>query len=347
MNLRIISLSFLFLTILGGFHADIFAQAKHPIWIDMPYATYSKKEYLVAVGEGKTRLDAENVAFSNLVKVFGTTVEVDARSFTRVDKVNGGTVDEIFQTESRSEREIDVRALHNIENVSIAEFWQDSRTKQWYALAVLPKKKTAQIFAGKINALNVVIQKYLDDAEYEEDLLYKFSLIDMAAVYAQQNENLYKYYNILLPQPVDNMYNYRQIKAKADSVARGITFSINRENYNSLTKFTIEEMVSALGMRMNDLNPTYIFNEKLVYQGTDNSFGIYILNYIFNIELLDTAGNSITTFTFKGKEGGSNEADALRVLGNRLAKDISNKDSGLNANSLLAQFVAFLDNRLK
>lgn len=343
-NQHISMLSFLFLLfMINGFTTELFAQSVQPRWIDTPYSTYSNEQYIVAVGEGVFRPNAENAAFANLVKIFGTSVELDARSFTRM--ANSGT--ESPQMSSLSEQEIRVTALHHIENMSIAEVWQNPATKRWFALAILPRQQTAQIFKAKINDLNTVIQNYLDTAEYEEDLLYKFSLMDMAAIYAQEYENLCGYYSIVSSLPIQKEHNYRQLKAQANSIARDISFTMRTQNTNSLTQFAIEEMLATLGMRSNDINPTYIFNEKLTYQGLDTGFGAYILNYIVNIELLDTLGNRITVFTFKGKEGGTNEADALRVLQNSLAKNISQGNSTWNTNSLLAQFTAFLDSSLK
>lgn len=345
MNLKIRGVFFLLLAY--GFSTGLFAQSTRPSWIDTPYSNYSKLQYLVAVGESAFRLDAENIAFANLVKIFGTNVELDARSSTRITTANSGTAQETSQIFSASEQNISVSALHYIENMSIAEAWQNPSTQRWSTLAVLPKQQTAQIFASRINDFDTAIQNYLDAAEYEEDLLHKFSLIDMAAIYAQESENLYGYYNILSPRPMESVHNHRQLKARSNSVARNISFSIRTQTGNSLTQFAIEETLAALGMRINDLNPTYILNEKLTYQGVDNGFGTYILNYIVNIELLDMLGNRITVFTFKGKEGGSSEADALRVLQNSLAKDISNGDSLWNENSLLAQFTEFLDSCLR
>lgn len=337
----------LFFVLLSGFSVHLFTQPTRPPWIDIPYSTYSKENYLVAVGEGFVRLDAENAAFANLVKIFGTRVKLDARSITRMSMENQGSSDEVFYMESSSEQNIGVTAFHDIENVSIAEVWQDLKTKKWSALAILPRQQSAQVFAKKIADLNIVIQGYLDKAEYKADLLYKFSLVDMAAIYAQECENLYTYYNILSPRIMQNEHNYRQLRAEADSILKNITFSIDTQESNPLTQLAIIEMLGTRGMRIGAIQSDYVFKETLSYTGTDTGFGMYLLNYILTIELLDAMGNRLSVFTFKGKEGGLSEAQAVQILRKRLANDILNGSSELQIDSLLVQFTAFLDNYLQ
>lgn len=86
-------------------------------------------------------------------------------------------------------------------------------------------------------------------------------------------------------------------------------------------------------------NPSYTFRDKFTFDGNDTGYGMYIMNYTLILELINYNGDRIAYFKFRGKDGGSSEKDAKKVIMNKLAKDIN-----LNLSSQISNY---LDGKFK
>ncbi|MFI3256982.1 MAG: hypothetical protein R3Y36_01640, partial [Spirochaetales bacterium] len=260
----------------------------------------------------------------------------DARSQARYDEnsVNRNAV-----------QNTTVLASHDLINASIDDTYYNATTKTFYAVAVIPRRETSQILLRMITENNTAIESYVLSAEYESDLLYKFSLLDMAAIIAEKNDVFINQYGVLNQTGLASTlspYNVRQLKAQALSVARSMSFSVVTSE-QSILQSRIEESVATLGMRINRTNPTYIFTVSSIYTGTDSGYGMFIINYVTNIELSDNEGNILSVFTYSGREGGRTEEDAMRILQNKLAESIAHDNPEKGNTSLVTQFSLFLD----
>ncbi len=327
MKIRIAIISLLFLT--GLLYAQV------PTWVYEPYSEYSRVSHLVAVGEGKSRLDAENSAFGNVSRVFGTSVAMDARSKVRYEQ------NSVNRSASQN---TDVSASHNLINCSIDDVYHDTKTNTYHAVAIIPRLETSSILETMIQDNNSAIQSYVEMAEYEYDPLYEFSYLDIASIISAKNDELLSQYSVLTNGLFQNLaeYNTKQLQAQAKQVARSISFGVTEVD-TSLLASRIEQTVGTLGMRINRIEPSYYFNVSTNFTSSDTGFGMIIINYVTNIELLDEYGNLLNTFTYSGREGGKTEEDAMRVLENRLSSAIAEDDEKRGTQSLVTQFSLFLE----
>ncbi len=111
-----------------------------PDWIDGSSMEYPREKYLVGVGQGDSRQDAEDRSRGEISKIFSTQVKVRT-SLTETESNTAGAkgqTNDFQQTISDTVQTLSKKAL---EGVEIAENWQDSATREYYALAVLDRQK--------------------------------------------------------------------------------------------------------------------------------------------------------------------------------------------------------------
>ena len=310
---------------------------KQPQWISDTKKVYDASKYEFAVGTGNSEKEAENNAFSSLSRVFGMTVKNDTKAQQRFIQNSKGT-----EKSATLEDNTLVEAEHNLINVRIAESYYDAKKKKYYALALMNKKETVPLIVNKVKENVKTIKNYIDKSNKEEDLLRKFSLLDMAYIVSLKNDSFLNQLGILdssVDVPIDDSLKSSSIKDKLDEVSQNITFSVDTGEFSSSVKLVIEQMISDLKLKMSQNNPTYTFKEHISYDGNDTGYGMYVLNYTLLLELVDYNGKRVTSFSFKGKEVGSNEENAKKVVGTKLAKSIKEP--------LSEQFGEFLNNMLK
>ncbi len=310
---------------------------KQPAWISDAKKVYDASKYEFAVGLGNSEKEAENNAFASLSRVFGMTVKNDTKAQQRFIQNSKGT-----EKDSTLEDNTSVEAEHDLINVRIAESYYDSKKKKYYALAIMNKKETVPLIISKIKENVETIKNYINKSNNEKDLLRKFSLLDMAYIVSLKNDSFLQQLMILdssVNVSVEDDYKSQNIKNKLDDVSQKITFAVDTGEFSSSVKLVIEQMISDLKLKMSSSAPTYTFKEHISYDGNDTGYGMYVLNYTLLLELVDYNGVRVTSFSFKGKEVGTNEENAKKIVGTKLAKSIKEP--------LSEQFGEFLNNMLK
>lgn len=315
---------------------NIYGQ-KQPLWISDTKKAYDESKYEFAVGVGSSEKEAENNAFLSLARVFGMTVKNDTKAQQRFIQNSQGV-----EKNSTLEENTLLEAEHDLINVRIAERYYDSKKKKYHALALMNKKETVPLIVGKVKENVKTIKNYINKLEDEEDLLRKFSLLDMAYIVSKKNDSFLQQLMILdgsIDLPIEDNLKSQSVKDKLDEVSQNITFSVDTGEYSSSVKLVIEQMISDLKLRMSKNNPVYTFKEHISYDGNDTGYGMYILNYTLLLELSDYNDVRITSFSFKGKEVAANEEAAKKAVAKKLAKTIKEP--------LSEQFGEFLNNMLK
>ena len=310
--------------------------SKEPLWIFNPYDTYSKKIYEVGVGNGKTEKEAENSAYSALANIFGMKISVDTRANEKYIETSSG-VEEIRILDNNTR----IEAEHNLINVKIDKKYYDEKRNIYYAIAVLNKKETSILLEKKIKENLNVIKSYIRKSDIEKDLLNKYSAMYIAYIFSEKNNNFLSQLSIIDNSKnimIDDEFKMDNIKIKLENIKRRITFSIESEDITPNVESAIEHSISELGFKISS-NPSYIIKDKFTFDGNDTGYGMYILNYTLILELLDYNGDRIASFKFRGKDGGTSEKDAKRVVMNKIVREINAK--------LSDQISDFLDEKLK
>jgi hypothetical protein len=143
---------------------------KRPAWIDGETPFYSEQEYLTGVGYGNSRKDAEDQAYAAIAKIFRAQVQAqtreaeDYRQGEERGKVDVQRTVDIGQI-------IEVSTQKALENVRIAEHWEEPTTHVHYALATLSRSQAASSLTEKIEGLDRSIRESLRQAEAASDPL--------------------------------------------------------------------------------------------------------------------------------------------------------------------------------
>lgn len=310
--------------------------SKEPVWVLNPYDVYNKKIYEVGVGNGRTEKEAENSAYSALANIFGMKISTDTRAIEKYIETSSGIEEtRILDNNTRIEAE------HNLINVKIDEKYYDEKRDIYYAVAVLNKKETSVLLEKKIKENVDVIRTCINKAAKEEDLLNKYSSLYMAYIFSEKNSNFLLQLSIIDPLKDINMsdrFKMDNIKLQLEDIKRKITFSIETIDITPNIESAIEHSINELGFKISS-NPSYIIRDKFTFDGNDTGYGMYILNYTLILEIIDYNGDRIASFKFRGKDGGSSEKDAKRIVMNKIAREINK--------NLSNQISDFLDEKFK
>lgn len=162
-----------------------------PKWIFGDIEDYSRKKFLVGVGEADSIREAKSRSRAEIAKVFN--VEVNARS---VDKSSYDR--SIFNQESNAfnstsiEQEISAKTKQLLEGVEIAEVWKDRSTRRVYALALLPRLKTAMSLRTEIEQIDNATREQMDTLNQSLSLFKKIRLSSDAITLQQRRYALNK-----------------------------------------------------------------------------------------------------------------------------------------------------------
>jgi len=138
-----------------------------PAWADGDTSEYPKEGYLTGVGTADERASAEDRARSEISKIFTVTVTATTSDvMSETTSASGKGKDQSSFSQAVSQ---DVQTVSNkvLEDVTIAETWQDPATRRFYALAILQRDKAAMALKEKLSDLDkqaLVWQKQLDGA---------------------------------------------------------------------------------------------------------------------------------------------------------------------------------------
>jgi hypothetical protein len=154
-------------------------QAARPDWVSGDSVQYPPSRYLLGRGQGDSQQVAADRARAELAKIFRVAISdetVDTEAVTTTVK------DRKVQREQRAEaiRTVVTTADEVLEGIEIAKQWQDPQTQSHYALAVLPRARTAQSLRQRIAERDQVTEQYVAQARDSEDHLNKAGAIARA-----------------------------------------------------------------------------------------------------------------------------------------------------------------------
>ena len=159
-----------------------------PDWIDGNSIKYSSSQYLLGRGQASTQEEAKDRARADLAKIFQVAVSVSSEDIQRSKSDSTGKV----QYEAQSSRNISTHTDQIVSGIQIPELWQDPVTKNYYALAVLPRLQTAASLRQQISQLDDAVGNYISQSRNTSDLFLKISAANQALEMERIRESLQK-----------------------------------------------------------------------------------------------------------------------------------------------------------
>ncbi|MDR2601029.1 MAG: LPP20 family lipoprotein [Spirochaetaceae bacterium] len=233
-----------------------------PEWVNDPGKTFDKKYYVFANGYGKERRDAEENAFTALAGFFGQSVKSDSLTIDQYNESSSASKTQNSRSiSSRNAVEISVN-IENLIGAEIADVWQNPKTKEFQALAVMNKKKCAFLYAAAIDAKQGEIEALLSEEKDGLDLFLSFQkaafLADEAASYAML---LYLLEGPNLSAEFSGGGGHR---AKAISEASKHPISVEvKGDVEDRIKNAFTHSLSTAGFKTGGASPRYILEARL------------------------------------------------------------------------------------
>lgn len=317
------------------------AQKKNPEWITVPSIVYPTEVYLNGTGYGNTRDEAELEAVKNLSSIFGQTVIAENTVSKKMQNaISDGEIS--FSTTNNLEQNIKNQIeAKNLIGIEIAEYYYHQTEKKWYAIAILNKAKTADIYEGLILKNDETVRKALKEAENELESFYGYSEICFALEIAVENDKLLKNLSVINvdrgEQLSKKVVSLESIKVLQKKSAEKITIYIDIKNdADKKIKSAFQSVFSKYGFKTSSSKKErYGLEGKYTSEITNKGKVNYCI-YTLNLEFNDFSENeSLFAINLDGREGAPSVNNAInrsyRVLEKNIYSEFSEKfDSFIN-----------------
>jgi hypothetical protein len=277
-----------------------------PAWVDNADSVYDRSHYVAAVGNASSRDMAEKNALANLTAIFGQSIKADQTITNTYQEAVKNGVTSSWTDNIAMQNTINITAsMDTLIGAEVKEVWFDSRSTH-YAVAVMEKARTAQVYNEMINANQNMIANLINMKDTEKNSLEGFSRYQFAAAAADINityGNVLRVIGSPVPAGLVKGDNYR---LEAQNITKAIPVGIIVKNDKSgRIQGAFAKAFSDIGFRSGGNNSRYILNVDITVSPVDlpnntNKFARIELS----ANLTDTSVKSVLLpYNFNSREG--------------------------------------------
>jgi len=233
-----------------------------PAWVDSVDSVYNRSQFVAAVGNASDRAMAERTALGNLVAIFGQSIQADqtiANTYQEAVRngVTAGWTDNISMQNTISTS----ASMDTLVGAEIRAVWQDTRNNVFYAVAVMEKARTAQLYTDMILANQAMIKNLITMNATERNSIEGLSRYKFAAAIADINTT---YMNLLsaigASQPAGHV-NGETYRLEAVNITRTIPIGVTvRNDKSGRIQGAFAKSLSDLGFRSGGNNSRYMLD---------------------------------------------------------------------------------------
>lgn len=199
-----------------------------PDWIQTTQKVYPTDRYLVGMGEGSTRDQAEKRAYAAVARIFSANVQ--AKSLDRESYSLTETNDQ-FSTHRtlRIDHETQVTTIKLIENVKVLEAWYRTLDQQFFVLAGLDRHHTETLLVERLGDLDVTIERLVAQGRSHPQKFHRIQGYKQALVLLQQRKVMNKDLRVIRAsgEGISSSYTSPQIQREfMDFVAQNLLISV-------------------------------------------------------------------------------------------------------------------------
>ena len=288
-----------------------------PKWIELPSAVYAYSEYIAQVGSAADKESAELAAVQKIAALFGQNVQSASTASKRMEqaKKNGevATLTSSSGLNQKIQRNI---KQENLIGIKIAEVWQDAPHNTWYALAVLNRAETAQIYTSMLDKNNATIKKLC--AQLTPATIYTYANISFAVDIAEQNKGYVERLFVIQPevgqQKAAETITPEELKLKAHKIATKIPVHVYIENDKDKRIATaFEKTLSDMGFNSTTSKTApYILTGSLLMTHTaPTAKDVFYTEYLVQCNVRDMESQqNVCTWSLTGRDGSKTAANA-------------------------------------
>ena len=284
-----------------------------PDWVAGDSATYKNSQYLLGRGEGATQEEARDRARADLAKIF--QVEVSVRSEDVQKFKSSGT--EAGQYESQASRRITTRTDQIVPGILIAELWQDPTTKNFHALAILPRLQTATSLRQQIAQLDDATGNYIEQSRHSNDLFLKIAAANHAVQAQHERSALQKSLQVvdITGRGVPAQLNSAKLEADLGALLKRISIAprVMEGSTPGLQGILSGALAQAGFMIDTGLHPDFILQARMNLQDLGLQEGWYWQRGTLEITLAEAGNGRVRgTRRWKIKASATSEEGSFR-----------------------------------
>lgn len=279
-----------------------------PEWVRNPKTVYPENKFLVAVGEGDTRQDAENVASANLSRIFEAHIESDERM---VDKVWESNDDFVRKTDVTTD--INILSSQTLINIQHAEAWKDD-DRRYHAVAYLNRRETGMIYLDKIEERSAHVESLLGYAQHSSNLLEKYALLRAAVRVAIENDVLLRQLKVIhspTASAAAPSYSINEIEKAASDCAKQIRVAIQIDgDTDGRMANCLKELVTRYGFVVGQPATIDMQGRVSIDDTGKRAAGLVFFLYNLTVQIQDDQGNVLAAINEKGREAVTSPSEA-------------------------------------
>jgi hypothetical protein len=194
-----------------------------PDWVDNNSIKYNKQTYLTAIGFAKSRKQAEENARMEMSQIFNTKIEGIRESRKHAHAVRKDNKVKLSEMDFTSDTYIKNETNSIFAGLKLSEYWKD-KDGTIYVLATMNKPAVLPPLTEKINKIDAVIEKMVEEANSSSNKMLKIAKLKASI----EKSVLREYYNA----QVAIISNGQTIKTKNDTDSLLYLLSVQLQNMN-------------------------------------------------------------------------------------------------------------------
>lgn len=275
---------------------QIIRGGQEPVWINDPYAAYSRSSHVAAVGMASNRTEAEQKALAALTAIFGRQIQSEFTTVTMYSEaVSRGIVTVSDNTQIR-DTVVSAASLDSLVGAEIGSVW-DSGKGIVYALVYVEKNKTIAIYSEMIRMNNINIDRLTAMNTGVKNTFDGYARYKLAALISGLNV---KYANVVVqsggPQASSfNLTNTDSLNLEAASIIKNIPVTISvRGDRSNRIRDSFAKVLSGEGLRTQGSSSPYVLEvnadfSEAVFPNNNNKF----CRFTVSASLIEKATGSV------------------------------------------------------
>lgn len=299
-----------------------------PDWVNAKSQNYPSSQYLIGRGEADRQARARDRARADLAKVFQVAVVEQSRDIVKYSSRGIGR-DAVKQLESEASRDIETRTEQVLSGIDIAEIWQEPKTKQFHALAVLDRLQTANRLRQEISQLDEVTDQHIATARNTPDLIVRIGAASRAVESQVERDSAQRILKIVDRSGVGVIpkHNLGKLVNNRDALVKRLTISpkVSKDDIGGLQR-TIAGALASAGFSHKGSNATYVLDANLETLPIEDKEGWMWVRAGLEINLQDAkTGESRGSHRWDFKASAQTEASAKKRVKTKIDKLLKNE----------------------
>ena len=156
-----------------------------PDWVLAPQAAYPADRYLVGMGQGSTRDQAEKRAYAAVARIFSANVQaksLDQESYSLKETGDQSSTKRTLHIDHLTQ----VTTTKLLENVNVLESWYRKIDQQFFVLAGLDRHQTEKLLVERLGDLDLTIEGFVTQGRTHPQKIHRIQGYKQALVLLQQ-----------------------------------------------------------------------------------------------------------------------------------------------------------------